>query len=274
MFHFRLCSRFLNLFVPLIFTMFTKTKKNQHREALKNIVLICIVYVAQLILFKDIFRCPCRNHQFYGASFLFVPAILLFLLSLTFFERSIEAYVKLFKHKNYKTRCNYFLSYLVDIFRPFLASTSWITISLLRGESYVCIRAGPEDECGYNSNEITKENFQNYKIQSYIFGMAGLVSMVIFIAGIVCIERLCTTKDEYLPTKDEFLPTYTDFITLKKSAVAIAFTDKTKEIVKKHAQTLVENAFSNETNSEMEERFLEAREKTLNNLQSSFQQFT
>lgn len=104
--------------------------------------------------------------------------------------------------------------------------------------------------------------------------MAGLVSMVIFIAGIVCIERLCTTKDEYLPTKDEYLPTYTDFITLKKSAVAVAFTDKTKEIVKKHAQTLVENAFSNETNSEMEERFLEAREKTLNNLQSSFQQFT
>ena len=106
------------------------------------------------------FRCPCENHKAYGLLFLFTPAILLLALSLLACQRSrVAITTMLLKHRNYKARCNYFLSSLVDFFRPFLALASWIVVVLLRGECYVCIRAGPGEKCLPAGEEVSKYGF-------------------------------------------------------------------------------------------------------------------
>ena len=80
-------------------------------------------------------------------TFLLIPAVFLLALSLIVCRRSWSAVTTIFKHTNYKTRCNYFLSTLVEFFRPLLAPALWIVVALLRGECYVCIRVGSGKEC-------------------------------------------------------------------------------------------------------------------------------
>lgn len=101
-------------------------------------------------------RCPCSNHRSYGMAFLFVPAIFLLGLSLLFFQKSWNVLRIFWKQNNYKTRCNYFLSSLIEFFRPFLASASWIIVALLRGECYVCIRVGPGKQCETYEQKVSK----------------------------------------------------------------------------------------------------------------------
>ena len=101
------------------------------------------------------FRCTCRNHKSYGLTFLFFPAIILLVLSLIVCQRFWRVVTTIFKHSNYRSRCNYFLSSLVEFFRPLLAPASWIIVALLRGECYVCIRIGPGNECMSDEQEVS-----------------------------------------------------------------------------------------------------------------------
>ncbi|XP_028411051.1 calcium homeostasis modulator protein 6-like isoform X2 [Dendronephthya gigantea] len=226
------------------------------RETFKNIALMLAVYGIQVVIFKDIFRCPCRNHDSYGMTFLFIPAICVFALSLIVCRRSWTVLVTLFKYGNYETRCNYFLSSLVECFRPFLAPCSWIVLALLRGECYVCIRVGPGRQCNLEQQDINTFDFEHYYIQSFILGLACFVAMVIFATGIVCIQRCCTNTDDNLPT-------YDSLILAKKNAVVEAFNNKTKEMVNKYAEKLVDSTFCDHQDSkiDVDEQFIQAREK-------------
>ena len=89
-----------------------------------------------------------------------MPAIFLLALSLIACQRSRVVVTTIFlKHSNYKARCNYFLSSLVDFFRPFLGLASRIVVVLLRGDCYVCFRTGPGNKCLPAGQEVSSYGF-------------------------------------------------------------------------------------------------------------------
>lgn len=80
--------------------------------------------------------------------------------------------------------------------------------------------------------------------------------MVIFATGITYIQRYCTTTYEHLPT-------HNDFVRARKQAVIEVFNNKTKELANDFAVRIVENAFCDRQESDMDidEQCIQAREK-------------
>lgn len=202
-------------------------------------------------------RCPCQNHVCYGFAFLFAPAFFLLGLSTMVCRRSWSVMASCLRSKGSKAKCNFFLSQLVEFFRPFLASVAWIILGMFRGDCYVCIRGGPRKLCVSDEKKINDVDFDQLYGQSFIIASACLVAMAIFSTGIVCIQRYCTNNDRHLPTHD-------DLVRLKNKAIVKAFDEKTKQVANEFAEKIVEDSFCvRDSELTVDQRFILAREKVM-----------
>ena len=151
-----------------------------------------------------IFKCPRSSHESYGWSFLFCPGIVMAILTLLSSQRlsktltgfcrtDIDVPTKASGGKRKRTWRLIIRNLLIALSMAVLAFLSWVIVTLLTTDTYVCIRLGYLDE---KAKLAVKEK---YHTQSKIAGLILLIACLV-VTLVINLGVKCCFSD--LPEKD------------------------------------------------------------------------
>lgn len=229
----------------------------QSIQTVSSIIIILLTYGAEEILRKEFFRCPCTQYSMYGLAMLLCPSLVLLGLGLMTSIGFWRTALTLNKIRNPGGRCNHCMKNLSSLFRPFLPATAFIVFALMKGDYYICVRAGPSgcqsDEVSGNVAQNTRESLLRMHVQSQILGFGVLVGAAVFALGIVSVQR-CFFNDDHLPGQY-------DLADMEREVLYKAFEDKLQEIVKEEVAKNIDSAFKYHKEGDLMGTFFCAKEK-------------
>ena len=108
-------------------------------------------------------RCPCAQHSMYGLAMVLCPSLFLLGLGLVASNGFWRTALTLNKTRSPGVRCNHCMKGLPSLFRPFLSATAFIVFALMKGDYYICVKAGPS---GCLSDEVSGNVAQVHSVIS------------------------------------------------------------------------------------------------------------
>ncbi|XP_031566385.1 calcium homeostasis modulator protein 5-like [Actinia tenebrosa] len=180
---------------------------NDNTATLRNIIATLFVFAFQaLVTTADLFKCPSKGNASYGCMFIFVPALVLFLISLLLSESfkkvsqgccytvdpSKQIVRKYCPCSRPRWCCN--KEMLTVFFYSFMAGCLWIFWALLQKGYYTCAVFGNEDQLknvtGKNKT-ILEKRYQNAQTESQIYGFTLLALILGIPLLFITIRRCC-----------------------------------------------------------------------------------
>lgn len=163
-------------------------------------------------LFESIvFKCPCEGHFAYGLSFLWAPAVLLFLAGFLVDGNLWRHQRREHEKKKKSLARRYFKALLASLdvlMRASVSPVAWLVLSFLQQQYYTCAYFGPPlgsdvivfnttHKCHFKLGSRTRALEESYKTRSQIAGWSLMLiaTSVLFIS--VCIRR-CIQKGKHL----------------------------------------------------------------------------
>ena len=130
--------------------------KNQKLSLTSGIIVVA-TSVLNRFLDKSFFKCPHAAHELYGWTFLICPGILLAILTLLSSSRLSRAVIGCCQKDNdvserakggKRMRTWRFIirNFSIAFAMAMLSFLSWVIMTLLTTEAYVCIKVGPADK--------------------------------------------------------------------------------------------------------------------------------
>ena len=163
-------------------------KINRQKLSLTSGITVVATSLLNYFLDKSVFKCPQKLHQIYGCAFLIGPGVLLAILTLLCSSRLSKVFTGFCKRDQdvpddafcgkRRQSWRFIIKNLSIAFMiATLACFSWIIVSLLTTDAYVCIKVGPTDK-------NKKAEYETFSTQSKVAGMVILAICLSFALAI------------------------------------------------------------------------------------------
>ena len=168
-------------------------------------LVVLLTSLLNYCLKSTFFKCPKSSHDIYGWSFLLCPGLLLFLLTLLCSPRlsgAVSGFCLTDKDvtkrailgKRKRTWKFVIRSISIALCMATVAFLSWVVVTLVTTDTYVCIKLGPQ-----NKNAKYKEEKEKLETKSKAAGLILLTVCLLISLAINLAVRCCFSD---IPEKD------------------------------------------------------------------------
>lgn len=235
----------MNTILPSVITLLRNSKRS-----LMYVSIAAITMGVQELFESVVFSCPCEGHFAYGMTFLYIPALILFLPGILL-DGTIWTPRRKRKPQTHLRRCFEVFFITMEVFlRAAIAPTAWLVLSFLQQKYYTCAFFGPPLKGESSMNNTTQKCYLNlgwrsreleeiYKTRSQIAGWTLMLTALLILFLSISIRRyILGPKHLRLPNID-----YYHHVEAKEALEK--FHVRAKEIAKEKANREICKLFAN-----------------------------
>ncbi|XP_032234864.1 calcium homeostasis modulator protein 5-like [Nematostella vectensis] len=247
------------LSLATLVTQFKSVLENQG-GTIRNVVMVLLVFGLQAIVSgENLFSCPTKDYRAYGAMFIFVPGLLLFLVAIFLNENFWKMVRGCCYHegpRDFKKKVAPFLyprwgctkKLCEVIFYSMIATCLWVFWAFLHREYYTCAVMGNKAAKLLNTTAQQKvkilEDFQKAADTSQMIAFI-LLALMLFIPFVILTAMRCCFQ-----RPDSKIPSPYQYKILEADSAVETFKSKMTELAKEQGKRKAEMYFAEKTLSE------------------------